>query len=328
MIRALAFVLCLAGAARADLAAEAERLAGPGTAAVVAVWTPDGTEIAVAGRHHADGPMATEDDAWHVGSLAKAMTATLAARLVADGAIGWDARTGDRLPDAGNFSDVTLAEWLTHRSGMAANLSVWRTLMNPDRAAYVAQMLAADPAGPRGEFLYSNAGYVVAGAMLEAATGETWETLIAREVFEPLGMDGAGFGPPDGIRGHGPFGLPVVTDNIAAMGPAGTVHLPAGAMLRFLAAHATRDPGYLPPELWHRLHEPVGDYAMGWGVADGALSHSGSNTFWFARVRVAPGRAVFVAVNSGDAAVRTETERVLTRLAEAGPPATPAAPRP
>jgi hypothetical protein len=87
-------------------------------------------------------------------------------------------------------------------------------------------------------------------------------------------------------------------DNIPALGPAGTVHLPAGAMLRFLAAHATRDPSFLPAEQWARLHAPEGDYAMGWRVEDGRLAHAGSNTLWFARIAVEEGRAAFVAVNA------------------------------
>ena len=36
------------------------------------------------------------------------------------------------------------------------------------------------------------------GAMLEEATGTSWEELVRREVFEPLGMTNAGFGAPLG----------------------------------------------------------------------------------------------------------------------------------
>ena len=67
----------------------------------------------------------------------------------------------------------------------------------------------SDPAAQaETEFLYSNAGYVIAGAMLEQVTGESWEELIRTEVFEPLGMTRAGFGAPgsadavDQPRGH------------------------------------------------------------------------------------------------------------------------------
>lgn len=173
---------------------------------------------------------------------------------------------------------------------MAVNLPGWRALLRPNRAGYVKTMLGAAPAGPRGEFLYSNAGYVIAGAMMEAAMGASWEQMIVAQVFEPLGMSGAGFGAPDpGPLGHR-NGAAVApgwrADNLQAMGPAGKVHLRTGDMLRFLAAHAMQEPDYLPTVLWDRLHAPMGTYAMGWMVEDGDLIHLGSNTHWFAGMRI------------------------------------------
>jgi CubicO group peptidase (beta-lactamase class C family) len=314
VIRAFAAAVLLALPASAQEAARLVRDPHvPG--AVTAVWTPMGTDIAVAGERFEGGGPVRRDDPWHVGSLTKAMTATLAARLVAIGEISWDDKAGAILNAPDPWGDVTLAEFLTHRSGMAANLSPWRTLLRPGRGNYVAAMFATRPAGPRGAFLYSNAGYVVAGAMLEAVTGEAWEELMRREVFAPLGMDGAGFGAPDpGPRGHleghavppGPL-----ADNIPAMGPAGTVHATAGDMLRFLRSHATRDRGFLPAEEWDRLHAPVGDHAMGWRAQGGTLRHLGSNTMWFAGMRIDRGSAVFVAVNAGGEAAR---DAVITAL--------------
>ena len=58
-------------------------------------------------------------------------------------------------------------------------------------------VIAEKPAHPPGEkYAYSNVGYTIAGAMAEKATGATWEDLVKREVFEPLELTGAGFGPP------------------------------------------------------------------------------------------------------------------------------------
>ena len=58
-------------------------------------------------------------------------------------------------------------------------------------------VIADKPAHPPGEkYVYSNVGYTIAGAMAEKATGATWEDLVKREVFEPLKLTGAGFGPP------------------------------------------------------------------------------------------------------------------------------------
>lgn len=245
------------------------------------------------------------------------MTATLAARLVEQGVLSWETPVNALLAARQEWDAVTLADLLTHRSGMAANLPRWRSVFRPDRKSYVAHMLSRPPEGPQGAFLYSNAGYVVAGAMMEKASDTSWEALMEREVFAPLGMMGVGFGAPPDLLGHNPRPVPpsFVADNIPAMGPAGTVHLPGDAMLAFLEAHATRPEDFLSPASWTRLHTPVEDYAMGWAVRpDGVMGHAGSNTLWLAAMRLSEGRAAFVAVNSGVDAVYEPVERALDQL--------------
>jgi CubicO group peptidase (beta-lactamase class C family) len=284
-------------------------------------WTTAGAQaMAVAGVRRSDGtaPVA-EDDLWHIGSLTKSMTATLGARMVEAGLIGWDTTAGqvlgDRYPDMqATWRDVTLEAFLRHASGMGANLGPLASLRvgQGPREGYVARVLSRAAEAEWGGYLYSNAGYVVAGAMLEAAGGARWEHLVAREVFDPLGLSSAGFGPPAGdqpqghraalIGGLRPVPPGPNADNIPALGPAGRVHLSGDDMLRYLRAHLVREAGFLSAEGWARLHraEGPGDYAMGWVDLDGVLRHSGSNTLWFAQMRLheAEGVAVFVAVNA------------------------------
>ena len=210
------------------------------------------------------------------------------------------------------------------------------------RAARGAARGGSGPGDPA-PFLYSNAGYVVAGAMIEAATGEAWESLIQTWVWEPLGITTGGFGPPpDGIQGHRadpegrltPQPPGAFADNPPALGPAGRAHMTLADYGRFLQAvlDGTRgegDPGFLSTESWTRLLSPMegprapGDpaYALGWGVLEEGrlLQHAGSNGLWFVRARLAPGagRGVVVAVNEarvdrlGDA---------MTQILEGGEP--------
>lgn len=49
-------------------------------------------------------------------------------------------------------------------------------------------VLARAPGGARGDFEYSNLGYIVADAILEAATDADWEILMKERIFAPLGM--------------------------------------------------------------------------------------------------------------------------------------------
>ena len=64
------------------------------------------------------------------------------------------------------------------------------------RYAILRDALVEPPVGPVGEFFYSNLGYVVAGAMAEALTGQSWETLMEDHLFAPLDITSVGFGPP------------------------------------------------------------------------------------------------------------------------------------
>lgn len=277
-------------------------------------------QLAFAGQRIAgrDSPI-ERDDLWHLGSNTKAMTATLAARLVEQGVIDWDTTLGAALADLdlqihGDLAPVTLAELLTHRGGVIANPGLMTALrlagadadrdVRQDRVTYARASLSV-PGGPRGEFLYSNAGYVLAGLIMETAAGLDYEGLMQREVFDPLGLDSAGWGPPgvvgaaDQPRGHGTgfFGGLAArepggrADNPPAGNPAGRAHMALEDLIDFLEVHRDAPTQYLSAQSWDRLHTaPEGvSYAMGWGVrADGTLSHAGSNTMWFAVMRIEP----------------------------------------
>ncbi len=335
--------LCLAAAtvlaaqpagAEADPAALARALVADGVpGAGVGVAGRDAPDCAVAGHRAAGRPAEVEPgDLWHIGSVTKPMTATLAARLVAQGRIDWQTTVGAALGAAvptmhPAVREITLEQLLSHRSGLPENAGRLRSLRliaghgraDPaaQRLAYAAAVLGQAPEQPPGTmFGYSNAGYTVAGAMLEAATGRSWEALMQAEVFGPLGLSSAGFGPPgvagtlDQPRGHrlGLLGgLTAVepgrfADNPAAMGPAGTVHIALCDLVRFAAAHAIRPADYLPPGAWEALHRPRGNgYALGWIVHEsGRLQHAGSNTLWLARIVVWPDRrAAAIVTNDG-----------------------------
>lgn len=258
--------LCSAAIAEPNLHAAAAGAAAqdgiPGIA--VAVVNSDVTIAAShAGVRASDDENATPvsaNDRWHLGSNTKVMTALVAARLVDRGLISWESTIGQVLqrqveqagPPADAHSSVTLRQLLNHTSGIADNStfnrSAWLSFfaldpsVDADREAATLAVLASEPVGVAGEtYLYSNLGYIVAGAMIEEAGGASWQALIQRELAEPLGLTTLGFGPPgilsaeipDQPRGHAQTrsGLrsinskSVVIDNPLVIGPAGTVHL-------------------------------------------------------------------------------------------------------
>ncbi len=284
----------------------------------------------------------TIDDKMHLGSCTKSMTATLCARLVTEGKLAWDTRITDEFPELASkmdpaWLDVRLDQLLTHHSGAPANLDagglwgkLWTNKGTPreQRMALVVGVTSRPPEAPPGtKYIYSNAGFSIAGAMAERAMDKPYEELMRKYVFVPLGMTSAGFGAPGTIgkidqpRGHREDGTPVEVgtnaDNPIAIAPAGRVHCSIVDWAKYVSAHLVgekkRDDGkqnLLSAAIFKKLHTPSGKdephYAMGWIVTERpwggrVLFHNGSNTSWFAVTWISPEKdfAVLVATNQG-----------------------------
>ena len=275
---------------------------------------------------------ATASDLWHLGSCTKAMTATLIARLVEQGKMSWSTTIAEAFPDLLEevlpvWHDVTVLQLLQHRSGLREDrapdalffaLRGLEGSMMDQRRKLVTLALAREPASAPGSTMaYSNAGYAIAGAMAEAATGKSWEELLGEYVFTPLGMTSAGFGPPGEGQPRGHRGLIPVepgpfADNPLVIGPAGTVHASLDDWAKFISVHlagARGESEFLSAETFSMLHSPPagGNYALGWVVTERewgggrVLTHAGSNGLWFAVTWIAPEKdmAVIVTTSSG-----------------------------
>lgn len=311
----------------------------PALAAVVMV---DGKIVVTnaVGFRKSGGPEAvTINDKFHIGSVTKSMTATVAAMLVEQGKISWTTKIGESFADLGDglhpdYRGVTLEQLLAHRGGAPGKAppQLWRQAWNASgtpaeqRRDFVKGLLALEPeAKPGSKHIYSNQGYTIAGAMLEKAAGMPWEDLMRAKLFEPLEMKSAGFGPPAtpgqvdqpwghskrAFRGLEPVPPGPKADNPAAIGPAGTVHCSLPDLARYVLLHLAGEKGgsgLLKAESFKKLHASAGDdYALGWMVLDRkwaggpALMHNGSNTMFYVVVWMAPAKncAVIVAANLG-----------------------------
>lgn len=307
----------------------------------------------IAGHRAAGLPgIARIDDRFHLGSLTKSMTATLAAILVERGDIAWDTTVAQASPALAEpdgdtpaipetARSITLTQLLAHRSGLPDDrmggpmlLGLW-SLAGPitEQRARAARALLSQPTNkePGAGFAYANANYIIAGHMLEAVTGRSWEDLIRTELFDPLGMTTAGHGPPGmgmdepapglppqplghGRTPDGPQPIPAIlgADNPPALGPAGRVHASIDDLAAYARAHLAGlrgQDGLLPAAAYEHLHaDPEADaYALGWVVTDdpehagGRMSlHAGSNTRWLAYAWILPERnlAVVCAMNA------------------------------
>lgn len=323
-----------------------------------ALVTRDGpTRVGAVGhRRQDDGPKVTADDKFHLGSCTKAMTATLLATFVEDGSLAWETTLADALPDLARsmraeYRGVTVEQLLAQVSGFSEateapgfDLGSMRKITGPlpkARHAYAAKVLAEPPANPPGsKFVYSNRNYVVAGVIAERLGKDSWEALIRRRLFEPLGMATAGFGPmakpgevdqpwPHLSNGGRRVALTAgpAADNPALIGPAGTVHCSLGDWGKFAACHLNGGRGETPllkPETFARMQAPpkVGSYAFGWGFAERdwgggtVLTHAGSNTLNYAVIWLAPrrGLALLSATNQGNDAAAKACDAVAVAL--------------
>jgi CubicO group peptidase (beta-lactamase class C family) len=313
---------------------------------------------AVQGVRRSDQPDAVRlEDVWHIGSDGKAMTATLIARLVDRKVLSWDAPLEKMLPDLAQtmrpeYRSVTLTQLLSHRSGLPHDLmdEAAVNVMFADRSAvpldrkralYIAAALKDPPVAPPGSaFSYSNTGYIVAAAIAERATGVTYETLMRREVFDPLGMTSVGFGvtqdgQPIGHHGGRPIFDPIQS-NPPFFAPAGNIYLSLADWARFCLdqmAGANGRGALLTPASYQLMQtaQPGGEVGLGWGVLPSlaghpgpVLEHAGSDGNWYAVVALFPrtGAGVLVAANAGDdmdgdKADRTALKAALTRLGPA-----------
>ena len=138
-----------------------------------------------------------------IGSCGKSMTATVAARLVARGTLRFETTLQEAFPELSPeqpaYRGMSVAALLAHRGGISAVPPIPLPLAGDpaaERARALPVILALPPQGiPGRNYLYSNLGYVLVGAMLDRLTGTPYESLATAELFQPLGMVSAGFPP-------------------------------------------------------------------------------------------------------------------------------------
>jgi len=301
----------------------------------------------------------TRNDRWHIGSCTKSMTAVLAAMLVEEDRMRWDTTLPEIFPALASemnaeWRGVTLEQLLAHRGGVFGagedetelNRRLYQCASQPpiEQRAYLAREVLTrhKPVAPPGtRYLYSNAGYVLAGHAIELKLGRPWEDLLRERLGKPLGLDSLGFGAPatvgqiDQPWGHEagaegkwkPIPPGLQADNPAGIGPAGTVHCSVGDLAKYAAWQvrgARGDGNLLKAETFKKLHTPIsaGEYALGWVVVNRpwgggeVLTHAGSNTLFYAVIWLAPKKdfAVVVCTNLGGDAAFQAVDLAAARL--------------
>ena len=298
------------------------------------------------------GAAVTTADRWHIGSITKAMTATLAAILVEQSVISWDTTPLDIWPEYApsmhpQYQSVTVVDLLSHQAGLRLAVDTIPSISQiadnapgsliDKRRLWAKELLELAPVNATGNFLYTNAGYIIVGSMLETVTSSAWETLMTDQIFGPLGMTNTGFGAPgrsgqfDEPLGHLEENGSLVAvppgrnaDNPRALGPAGTVHTTLSDYAQYMFAHLEGErgiPGIVTAGTFQFLHTPVrnSSYALGWDTDNSqpwtegpVISHSGSNARWWANAGLAPGMnvGVFMVTNAATDAAQDGSDEL------------------
>jgi CubicO group peptidase (beta-lactamase class C family) len=137
------------------------------------------------------GSLTTDQALFDIGSAAKSITAATVLRLAQNGMLDVTDPI-DRYLSGVPTADrsVTVAQLLSHTSGLPENFSTDAARL--DRAEAVRAILAL-PRGKPGPFSYSNAGYTLLAAIVEATTHQPFRAVVRKQILEPAGMTHTGW---------------------------------------------------------------------------------------------------------------------------------------
>ena len=135
----------------------------------------------------------TPDTRFAIGSSTKAFTAMLAVMSADEGKLSLDDSPKKFLPyftlrDQDAAAKITMRDLLSHRSGLnRTDLAMVSGVLNREELIKVAGL--AKPTAKLGEkWQYQNVMYAAAGEAVAKAQNSTWDALIVKRIFKPLGM--------------------------------------------------------------------------------------------------------------------------------------------
>jgi CubicO group peptidase (beta-lactamase class C family) len=129
-----------------------------------------------------------------VGSISKQFTASAILMLQEEGKLSLDDKVAKFIPDLTRANEVTIRELLSHTSGYQDYYPQDYTpplMMKPTTAAEIMDRWARKPLDfdPGTKWQYSNTNYVIAGAIVEKASGMTVFDFLQKKIFAPMGMN-------------------------------------------------------------------------------------------------------------------------------------------
>jgi CubicO group peptidase (beta-lactamase class C family) len=278
-------------------------------------------------REHGKSALVDAQTVFPIGSCSKAFTAAALGMLVDEGKIKWSDTVHTYIPDLQLYNpyvtkELMISDILSHRSGIEdVGVLYYRTLLS--RAELVHRLRYLQPkVGFRVSGVYNNLMFLLAGQIIPAVTGKSWDEFISERFFAPLSMkesststralDGVvNLAQPHIVMGEQPKRIPFHT--IDSVAPAGSINATITDMAQWVRM-LVNEGSYngtvlLKPETIHAMYSPesimgkghpYGLYGFGWGISDyhghKIVSHKGSIDGMSAVVGLLPDKKVGVVI--------------------------------
>lgn len=166
------------------------------------------------------------DTKFNLASMDKMFVGVAIGQLVAAGKLSFDDKLASVLPDYPNQSvaeKITIRQLLTHTSGLGDAL---KPEMREKKKQFknvcdYFPLFVNDPLRfePGSKWGYSNAGYIVLGAVIEKASGQSYFDYVRDHIFIPTGMKNTGYFELDEVTPNLAIGYGRFEDDVLGIGP-------------------------------------------------------------------------------------------------------------
>lgn len=270
------------------------------------------------------GTAVTADTPFQIASISKSFTAVSILQLFESGQVELDGELSLYLDTFQGRSGgaITLRQLLAHTSGYSTLQGNDINVENPGGedalSRQVARIVTWSPAhAPGSNWDYSNANYVLLGAVIEAVSGQKYDQYVEAMILQPLGMKNSFVGDGgtyDNVAiGHKPwFGRKRPTKHsqtrtARASAPGGGIIASANDLALYLEMLLNREDDIISAESKQLMMQPASDqapfYGLGWMLnpRDGTVYHTGTNpgVETIAIMTPAERKGVVVLVNAG-----------------------------
>jgi CubicO group peptidase (beta-lactamase class C family) len=201
----------------------------------------------------------TEKTLFAIGSSTKSFTVTAMGTLVDQGKLDWDKPVRDYLPDfkvydAFATERMTPRDLVTHRSGLPRHDLMWYSSPFSRQELFERLRFLEPNKDFRTTFQYQNLMFMTAGYLAGHVAGSTWEQLVKKSIFDPLGMASSNFSVTDSqktadlSRGYhllDDVSVEMPFRNIDAIGPAGSINSNIEDMTKYVMMHLAKGKGVI-----------------------------------------------------------------------------------